>query len=345
MSTQSNSFVYTPTSSGTYTWRFRRVCTGATAPASSYTVDNLKVSYVIPYTRTECPETDLAYRFGFNGKEKDLEVDGQQDYGLRIYDNRLGRFKSVDPLSKSYPFYTPYQFSGNNPVRFIDLDGGEPSLPELEVINKGLQAIYDFPSNLGTKINETLTNATKYSPFRENGTVVIDHTTEAFTHYYRGGGETVQLGPKTIANIQNSEKVKEYRANLQSGKTTSPAKPIQGKLPVNMTFESARTFHLGEMTLDYKTKCNTEQCTTTFTVDDNGFVDPNFPGEYTNKGLNKVGLNIESLNPDNHGSNLEAGGTTYDYKPVKWSETYKNPGYKTDNQGNPQPIKKETKKE
>ncbi len=39
----------------------------------------------------------LEYRFGFNGKENDSEVDGQQDYGFRIYDKRLGRFKSVHP--------------------------------------------------------------------------------------------------------------------------------------------------------------------------------------------------------------------------------------------------------
>jgi len=72
------------------------------------------------------------YRFGFNGKENDNEVKGngnQQDYGFRIYDTRLGRFLSVDPLSDDYPFYTPYQFSGNNPIRYIDLDGLEPADP------------------------------------------------------------------------------------------------------------------------------------------------------------------------------------------------------------------------
>ncbi|MEZ2442984.1 RHS repeat-associated core domain-containing protein [Chitinophaga sp. RCC_12] len=48
------------------------------------------------------------YRYGFNGKENDNEVKGegnQQDYGMRIYDPRLGRFLSVDPLTKGYPHY------------------------------------------------------------------------------------------------------------------------------------------------------------------------------------------------------------------------------------------------
>ena len=64
-------------------------------------------------------------RYGFNGKERDKEV-VQYDYGFRIYDPRLVRFKSVDPLTQSYPWYTPYQFSGNNPILFIDRDGAEP---------------------------------------------------------------------------------------------------------------------------------------------------------------------------------------------------------------------------
>ena len=69
-----------------------------------------------------------AYRYGFNGKENDNDVKGegnQQDYGMRIYDPRLGRFSSVDPITKQYPELTPYQFASNSPVSGIDLDGLE----------------------------------------------------------------------------------------------------------------------------------------------------------------------------------------------------------------------------
>lgn len=71
------------------------------------------------------------YRYGFNGKENDNDVKGewnQQDYGMRIYDPWLGRFLSVDPITKEYPWYTPYQFAGNMPIWAIDLDGLEPVL-------------------------------------------------------------------------------------------------------------------------------------------------------------------------------------------------------------------------
>ncbi|MVT08531.1 RHS repeat-associated core domain-containing protein [Chitinophaga tropicalis] len=68
------------------------------------------------------------YRYGFNNKENDTEVKGngnQQDYGMRVYDPRLGKFQSIDPLTKSYPELTPYQFANNTPIQAIDLDGGE----------------------------------------------------------------------------------------------------------------------------------------------------------------------------------------------------------------------------
>jgi len=68
------------------------------------------------------------YRYGFNGKENDNEVKGignQIDYDKRIYDPRLGRFYSLDPLQAKFPYYSPYQFAGNTPIQAIDLDGAE----------------------------------------------------------------------------------------------------------------------------------------------------------------------------------------------------------------------------
>ncbi|MFT3676840.1 MAG: RHS repeat-associated core domain-containing protein [Chitinophagaceae bacterium] len=72
-------------------------------------------------------EDDL-YRYGFNGKENDNDVKdegNQQDYGMRIYDPRLGKFLSVDPLLEEYPMFTPYQFASNRPIDGIDMDGME----------------------------------------------------------------------------------------------------------------------------------------------------------------------------------------------------------------------------
>jgi RHS repeat-associated protein len=67
-----------------------------------------------------------SYRYGFNGMENDNEIKGDGnslDFGARIYDSRLGRFLSVDPLYESYPSYSTYLISGNNPIYFIDISG------------------------------------------------------------------------------------------------------------------------------------------------------------------------------------------------------------------------------
>jgi RHS repeat-associated protein len=64
------------------------------------------------------------YRYGFNGKENDSDWE-VQDYGFRIYKPEISKFLSVDPLTQSYPWYTPYQFAGNQPIWAIDLDGLE----------------------------------------------------------------------------------------------------------------------------------------------------------------------------------------------------------------------------
>jgi hypothetical protein len=47
-------------------------------------------------------------------------------YGTRYYAAWLCRFVSVDPLQFKYPHYTPFQYAGNKPISFIDLDGLEP---------------------------------------------------------------------------------------------------------------------------------------------------------------------------------------------------------------------------
>jgi RHS repeat-associated protein len=70
---------------------------------------------------------NIKYRYGFNGKEQDIETTGTStyDYGFRIYSPALGRFLSVDPLTKEYPWNSTYAFAENNVMRSIDLEGAE----------------------------------------------------------------------------------------------------------------------------------------------------------------------------------------------------------------------------
>jgi RHS repeat-associated protein len=69
---------------------------------------------------------NAGYRYGFNGKEEDDEVKGagnSLDFGARIYDSRVGRWLTTDPLQKKYPGETPYLYTGGNPIYFKDADG------------------------------------------------------------------------------------------------------------------------------------------------------------------------------------------------------------------------------
>jgi RHS repeat-associated protein len=94
------------------------------------------------------------YKYGFNGKENDKEVigtgSGTQDYGMRIYNPALGKFLSVDPIAKNFPWYSPYQFAGNKPIYAIDLDGLEEKVRIYLVHNDGSTSLLRVDNNITT---------------------------------------------------------------------------------------------------------------------------------------------------------------------------------------------------
>jgi RHS repeat-associated protein len=82
------------------------------------------------------------YRYGFNGMENDDEVKGegnQLDFGLRIYDPRLGRFLSVDPMGQIYPWQSSYLYASDNPIALIDAEGGASEDPNKKYSRFGIQ--------------------------------------------------------------------------------------------------------------------------------------------------------------------------------------------------------------
>ena len=75
------------------------------------------------------------YPYGFQGQEADDELKGKgnsYNYTFRMHDPRIGRFFAVDPLASKYPWYTPYQFSGNKVIHAVELEGLEE-----HVLNSG----------------------------------------------------------------------------------------------------------------------------------------------------------------------------------------------------------------
>ena len=72
--------------------------------------------------RSEVEVSLKRYKYVF--KELDNET-GLYYYGMRYYAPWIARFISVDPLQFEYPIYTPFQYAGNKPISYIDLDGAE----------------------------------------------------------------------------------------------------------------------------------------------------------------------------------------------------------------------------
>ncbi len=68
------------------------------------------------------------YRYGLQGQETDNELKGtgnSVNFKYRVHDPRIGRFLSLDPLTKDYPWNSPYAFSENRIIDGIDLEGLE----------------------------------------------------------------------------------------------------------------------------------------------------------------------------------------------------------------------------
>lgn len=103
------------------------------------------------------------YRFGFNGKESDNEVKGegnQLDYIDRIYDPRVGRFLSVDPLAEKSPEVSPYHFVGNSPLSRVDPDGKwDVEVHTYHDRAKGGYAVFIVRNNKGVEIYRTTVKA------------------------------------------------------------------------------------------------------------------------------------------------------------------------------------------
>ena len=146
--------------------------------------------------------SSTAYRYGFNGKENDNEVKGngnQQDYGMRIYDNRLGRFLSLDPLQQKFASHSPYNFSLNSPLMMNDPDGMKPKV----------QVISNDDGSTTIKITNYVY---AYRKGKENQNRTID--SKIIDNQLKGGttevdGKTVHIDISTeIVYVKNKKEAK-----------------------------------------------------------------------------------------------------------------------------------------
>ncbi len=93
------------------------------------------------------------HRFKFNGKER-TEVFGlnMDDFGWRHYDPARGRWDGIDNLSEKYISLSNYHYAGNNPLRYIDLDGNVFTESAWKYVNRLLGEVDRRQERNNTKI-------------------------------------------------------------------------------------------------------------------------------------------------------------------------------------------------
>ncbi|WFB67004.1 DUF6443 domain-containing protein [Chryseobacterium sp. WX] len=96
-------------------------CLGEWKPGEIVEVNNYyPFGLLHNYTAT----TQNAYQYKYNGKE--LQETGMYDYGARFYMPDLGRWGVVDPKAELMRRWSPYNYTFDNPIRFVDPDGRAP---------------------------------------------------------------------------------------------------------------------------------------------------------------------------------------------------------------------------
>lgn len=124
-------------------------------------LDNFRLWHYRDTSYTDCTNLSAqAYRYGFNGQEKDDEVYGEgNSYTAEFwqYDPRTGRRWNVDPMTGSFPWQSPYAAFDDNPILNCDptglaAEGGE---------GPGQGAARGVAGTLRNRINSVAAEASK----------------------------------------------------------------------------------------------------------------------------------------------------------------------------------------
>lgn len=172
-------------------------------------------------------------KYRFVGKQKD-EESGLYYYGARYYAAWVCRFISVDPLFREYAYYTPYQYAGNKPINYIDIDGLEEGEAKSPPKKRAHQLVDEFEKNSNSP--QAFTNISKEDIIKDLRSI-IDYPSEMTIPYDYGyycsmhaiSYETAYYSPdKYTKAVLDLYQFGEATINLQD---ISTSKSLQGATP------------------------------------------------------------------------------------------------------------------
>lgn len=162
-----------------------------------------------------------SYRFGFNDYEYDhliCSLNSIVDYGERLYDTRIGRYFTIDPLTTEFTWQTPYSYCLNNFIALKDNLGCGVGWTKNNTTGE-----YVWDSNVTSKYDVDLKEGFGYIG-ENNSDIIIDlfgtsnYTTsdlifgtanlEDFENKYQAsGGAAYQVAIRTYTTVSLSAKV------------------------------------------------------------------------------------------------------------------------------------------
>ena len=137
----------------------------------------------------------------FNGKELDSETNLTY-FGARYLDMKTSLWLNTDPLAEKYPETSPYTYTLNNPIKFIDPDGRDV-IPSKEFLKSSYASIYKNLMKTNTVYKNILS---KYS------------NSKSFNFYLNLGDGKIPVG--AAASTRSTQKISDKKqGNKIIGKT------------------------------------------------------------------------------------------------------------------------------